>query len=145
MAHIDDVVQCFLFLDEANEGDGITNLKLQKLVYYAQGFFAAIFEEPLFESPIMAWAHGPVSPELYHKFKDLGRNRIPYTGRFEQQSLSTDEYELIDEVYSVFGQFSAWKLRDMTHEEDPWLNHEQQADVIPFLEIKEYFKNQLVE
>lgn len=144
MANIHDVAQCFLHLDDANEGDGITNLKLQKLVYYAQGFYGAIFEQPLFTNDIQAWSHGPVVPDLYHQYKTNGRTRIDYQGEFNSDSLTPEEYELVEEVYGVFGQFSAWKLRDMTHEEEPWLNHEKHADVIPFDEIKEYFKGQLV-
>lgn len=145
MADTRDVAKCFLFLDDANDGEGITNLKLQKLVYYAQGFFGAIFETPLFNDNIEAWTHGPVTPELYHAYKAFGAERITYDGDFNNDSLTAEEYGLIDEIYSVFGQFSAWKLRDMTHGEAPWLDHAQQADVIPFPEIKEYFKNELVE
>jgi uncharacterized phage-associated protein len=145
MANTYDVAKCFLFLDDAKEGDGITNMKLQKLIYYAQGYFGAIFDTPLFEDNIEAWIHGPVVPNSYHNYKSFGAGRISYENDFNRQSLTTDEYELIEEIYNVFGQFSAWKLRDMTHVETPWLNHEQKAEVIPFSEIKDYFKNELVE
>lgn len=57
--------------------------------------------------------------------------------------LNSDESEMVEEVFEVFGQFSAWKLRNMTHEEDPWLNHECLADVIPLPEITEYFKTRI--
>jgi uncharacterized phage-associated protein len=143
MATLDDVAKCFLYLDDENEGDGISNLKLQKLVYYAQGFFSAIHDKPLFNNEISAWAHGPVVPELYHKYKLYGSNPIPVPIDFNRSSLTTGELELIEEVFEVFGQFSAWKLRNMTHEESPWINHEQQADTIPLPEITKYFKNRI--
>jgi len=143
MANLQDIAKCFLYLDDANEGDGISNLKLQKLAYYAQGFFSAIFDEPLFQDEISAWAHGPVISALYHQYKQFGSNRIPVPTDFDKSSLTQDEFELVEEVFEVFGQYSAWKLRNMTHEEAPWLNHEQQAGEIPLPEITEYFKTRV--
>lgn len=143
MANVHDVAKCFLYLDDTNEGDGISNLKLQKLAYYAQGFYSAIFDKPLFTDQISAWAHGPVVSTLYHEYKQYGSNRIPVSSNFDKASLSTDEFELIEEVFEVFGQYSAWKLRNMTHEEAPWLNHENDADEIPLQEITEYFKTRI--
>lgn len=143
MADVNDVAKCFLFLDSESEGDGISNLKLQKLVYYAQGFYSAIFNKPLFENGIYAWTHGPVVPELYREYKEFGSNHIPVPTDFDISRLSDDEYGLINEVFEVFGQYSAWKLRNMTHEETPWLNHELQADEIPLPEIKDYFKTRI--
>ncbi|WP_208932366.1 Panacea domain-containing protein [[Haemophilus] ducreyi] len=58
------------FLSQCNSeenGDLISNLKIQKLVYYAQGFSLAINNKPLFSEKIQAWTHGPVTPELYNK------------------------------------------------------------------------------
>ena len=54
MANLQDVAQCFLYLDAQQEGDGISNLKLQKLAYYAQGFFCALYNKPLFDNKIFA-------------------------------------------------------------------------------------------
>ena len=45
--------------------DPVTNLKLQKLLYYAQGWYLAFFDEPLFDERIEAWLHGPVVPPIY--------------------------------------------------------------------------------
>jgi uncharacterized phage-associated protein len=143
VANLNDVAKCFLYLDDAREGDGISNLKLQKLVYYAQGFFSAIFDMSLFNDNIEAWTHGPVVPSLYRSYKEHGAGRIAFPDEFDKTSLTKEEFELIEEVFEVFGQYSAWKLRNMSHEEEPWLNHEDQADVIPFDEIKGYFKKRI--
>ena len=143
MAKIDDVAKCFLYLDDANEGDGISNLKLQKLVYYAQGFYSAIFNKPLFDNEISAWTHGPVVQDLYHEYKTYVSNRIHVPTDFNPSSLGKEECELIEEVFEVFGQYSGWKLRNMTHEESPWQNHETNAETIPLHEITNYFKNRL--
>jgi uncharacterized phage-associated protein len=143
MATPKQVAECFLWLDKNNEGDGVSNLKLQKLTYYANGFFSAINDKPLFEEPISAWAHGPVIEDLYHEYKHHGSNCIPAPQENPLSSLPRDEAELIEEVFDVFGQYSAWKLRNMTHEEKPWLEHEANAGVIPQEEIKEYFKTRI--
>ncbi|MEQ3762548.1 MAG: type II toxin-antitoxin system antitoxin SocA domain-containing protein [Alcanivorax sp.] len=140
MANLTDVVQCFLYLDAANDGEGISNLKLQKLVYYAQGFHCAIFDTPLFSDEISAWTHGPVVEHLYHQYKKHGSNNIPAVKNFDKESLSDKEFELLEEVFEVFGQYSAWKLRNMTHEEAPWLDNEAEAGIIPKQVITEYFK-----
>lgn len=130
-------------MDSSKDGDGISNLKLQKLVYYAQGFHSAIFDSPLFADEISAWTHGPVVADLYHQFKNHGSNHIPVTQDFDKDSLTKDEFELIEEVFEVFGQYSAWKLRNMTHEESPWLEHEANAGVIPKQDITEHFKTRI--
>ena len=67
------------FLNKANSddvGDLISNLKLQKLVCYAQGFALAIFERALYDDTIEAWQHGPVVLGLYHRFKTFGSGAI---------------------------------------------------------------------
>jgi len=143
MANLTDVARCFLYLDGTKGGEGISNLKLQKLVYYAQGFYLAIFDKPLFVDDISAWTHGPVIPDLYHQYKAYGSNPIPPIDRFDTQRLTKDESEMIEEVYEVFGQYSAWKLRNMTHEEAPWLAHEAEAGVIPKDAISDYFKTRI--
>jgi len=46
-------------------GEPITNLKLQKLLYYCQGWHLAYHEKVLFSDPIQAWVHGPAVPNVY--------------------------------------------------------------------------------
>ena len=130
-------------MDSIREGEGISHMKLQKLMYYAQGFHLAIYDEPLFKNQIRAWMHGPVLPSLYYELKPNGRNNIQYKDDFNSSKLTEEEYDLVEEVYDVFGKFSAWKLRCMTHSESCWKNHEYHGEVIPQDEMKEYFKTRL--
>jgi uncharacterized phage-associated protein len=102
------------------EEEAITNLKLQKLLYYAQGFYLAFFKKPLFSNPIEAWTHGPVVPDVYRSFKQSGAEPIPGLKTFDKSVFDQDTLGLLDEVYKVFGQFSAFALRNMSHEEPPW-------------------------
>lgn len=141
-----DVAAFFLAKDAAANGDeegGISNMKLQKLAYYAQGFHAAIFGEALFPERIEAWVHGPVVPDLYHRYKVNGRNPIPAPPGAPDGAFTQEQTDLLEEVYEVFGQFSAFRLRNMTHAEPPWKNHEADASVIPVDEMREYFKTRI--
>ena len=115
-----DVAQYFLDAIDAEVGDNLSNLKLQKLVYYAQGFHLAMHGTPLFHDPIEAWAHGPAVPTLYRRFEGHGSGALPRADRGDYSDFDGPTRDLLDEVLQVYGQFSAWKLRDMTHEEPPW-------------------------
>ena len=73
-----DVAKYFLSNVDEEAGDMVSNLKLQKLVYYAQRFHLAIFGKPLFNEEIEAWAHGGlVVPDLYHRYKEHSASGIP--------------------------------------------------------------------
>lgn len=112
-----DVADFFLnFVHE--HGDVLTNLKLQKLVYYAQAWHLALKNKPLFNDEIQAWAHGPVVPSLYQRFKKHRWDAIPTQPRIPVLSKPISDHLL--EVFSVYGKFSAWDLERMTHQEEPW-------------------------
>lgn len=146
MADVRDVASYILQIASASaeEGELISNLKLQKLIYYCQGFSLALANRPLFSAEIEHWTHGPVCPDIYHLYKQHGSNPIPAPVDFDAEaSLTADERELIENVYSTYGQFAAWRLREMTHEESPWLNS-REAGTISLASMKEYFDTQVV-
>ncbi|MBF0508059.1 MAG: SocA family protein [Deltaproteobacteria bacterium] len=136
-----DVANYFLALKDEEAGDLISNLKIQKLVYYAQGFHLALFDDPLFCEPIEAWTHGPVVPELYHAYKQYGAGDIPTPEGLDFSIYDQQTTEHLNEVYSTFGQFSAWKLRNLTHVEPPWIN--AKGGIVTYESMKKYFKTQL--
>jgi len=141
-----DVAKYFLTLSDEEVGELLSNLKLQKLVYYAQGFSLAINDQQLFSDSIEAWAHGPVIPTLYRDYKPYESAPIPRPDNFNLNRIDPNIKDLLDEVYSVFGQFSAWKLRNMTHEEPPWKEAWETNDkIISEDSMKSYFKTLLVE
>ena len=51
--------------------DDLTNMKLNKLLYFAQGYYLKKYGRPLFDNAIEAWEHGPVVPEVYSAYKSL--------------------------------------------------------------------------
>ncbi len=65
------------FIGLSNEtGSLITNLKLQKLVYYAQAWSLALNNKELFPEDFEAWVHGPVLVKLYNKYRSNKWNPI---------------------------------------------------------------------
>lgn len=145
-----DVARYLIALNDkecADEKADISKLKLQKLLYYTQGYYSALYDKPLFEEEIQAWQHGPVVKEVYQEFRSIDNNFIPT----EENKMSDEEIakldknkrELIEDVFYLMGQYSAWKLRDKTHEESPWKDNYKEGEkdiVIPKNEIKKYFK-----
>lgn len=127
-----EVARYLLSLTDEEAGDLISNLKLQKLLYYAQGFHLAIYGEPLFPEPIEAWAHGPVVPSVYHQYKVYGSDPIP-PEEVDFNLFSEEQRKFLNEIYCTFGQYSAWKLREMTHDEPPWKDAYDEDD--PGIEI----------
>ncbi len=101
------------------EWDMLSNLKLQKLLYYQQGYHLAMFNEPLFDERIEAWLYGPVVPVVYEKYKPHKANGIP-SEDYSLTFATKEEEDLFNEVFDVYNAFSASKLIAMAHDEMPW-------------------------
>ena len=129
------------FLAIADEDDVLSNLKLQKLCYYAQGFCLAETGRPLFPERIERWQHGPVVRSLYHAFKEYERQSIPFPDSVQLGDYPEIALELIDRVYGTYGPLEAWALRDMTHREPPWRDSTP-SGVITKSRMRQYFKTQ---
>ena len=67
---------------------------------------------------------------VYHIYKANGAKGIPFDGTLIFLYSRERRTPLLTEVYDTFGQYSAWKLRDMTHEETPWQETPQNG-IIP--------------
>lgn len=123
--------------------EGISNLKLQKLLYYAYGCFLALYGERLFHDYLLAWQHGPVVAQVYEDYKSNGANSITNIDttlvEFNQKIIDVLEF-----VYSEFGKYTAWALRNMTHEETPW-KETPRSNVIEDDLIFNYFRENYIE
>ena len=124
-------------------GELLTNLKLQKLLYYEQGFHLAYFGSPLFDEKIEAWQYGPVVPDVYNHFKHYGKNVIE-PEECGVQITGKEECALFDEVYSVYGKYSAFGLMNMTHSETPWAStNVGVGSEISLQKMTDFFKTRL--
>lgn len=146
------------FLDLAKEhGDSVRPMKLQKLVYYAHGWYAGHTGKPLIDETVEAWQYGPVISSLYHEFKRFGSN--PITARatdfvdFEIVEVPAPADESIKKflrnVWASYGRYTGLTLSEMTHAEgSPWdVTWKENAGVkgadIPFELISQHFKDVL--
>lgn len=113
------------FVDRANKefvdegvSEGLTNLKLQKLLYFAQAVSLSLKDKPIFKEKIMAWKFGPVVAEVYHALKDFKNGPVEITGKTE--SLTPEAASLLEDVWSVYGKYAAHELVNITHNHLPW-------------------------
>jgi uncharacterized phage-associated protein len=143
MTSAHDVAKYLIYRAHQEDDDSVSNLKLQKLLYYAQGFHLALFDEPLFSDEIIAWEHGPVVRSVYFTFKDFRRGPIPFQGEPDEELFGPATKELVDEVYNVYGEYSALALRNLSHTEPPWKDTPQNS-VIKHHLMREYFKTRLI-
>ena len=157
------------FLEHAWEnGDQLSNMKLQKLVYYAHGWHLALTEQPLIDRRIEAWPWGPVVPAIYHEFKFYGNEpilglapdaledadddgEIPPCVIPEDSEGKPYAIRLLNRIYEVYGGYTPSQLSNMTHAEGtPWEQISKQyggqipkRTVIEDEAIREYFKTHL--
>lgn len=117
---IDDIADYFLCIVDRESENLITPLKLQKILYYAQGYHLAIYDRELFPEDFQAWAHGPVNEKIYNKYKDWGYQCIPKPNN----TLKEFDEELIDflnDIWATFGIYDGKYLEEQTHKEEPWI------------------------
>ncbi|MDR3569898.1 MAG: DUF4065 domain-containing protein [Syntrophobacteraceae bacterium] len=115
-----DVAKYFLSRAEREDQELLSNLKLQKLVYYAQGMHLAMRDAPLFGDRIEAWDYGPVVPDLYHFYKENGARGIPADPTFDLDKIDGATLDFLDEIFDAFGQFSAIRLMQISHKDKCW-------------------------
>jgi uncharacterized phage-associated protein len=129
---------------ELDEND-LTNLKLQKLLYFAQGKYLAQTSTRLFQEDIEAWKLGPVVKDVYHAFKSCGAFPITvFDMKTETKDLTPDALEFIKGIWSEYGKFAASYLVDLTHKTGtPWYESYKKGDtVIPDGKMIEYFSSE---
>lgn len=141
------------FLHLAQElGSSLTNMQLQKLVFFAHGVHLGAYGRPLVEESVKAWTFGPVIPQLYNKLRKYGNgyvdNLLESTPE-DMQRLDADKYALsaINLVWQKFGRFSGSKLSAISHMPgSPWdiTWKKEEFSVIPSSLIQDYYAPQIV-
>jgi len=116
-----DVANALLRLAEAEEEpDPLTHLRLQKLMYYVQAWSLANRGKPAFFGRIEAWAHGPVVRELYSLLARFGSAPVPFDALAQASPLINEDLAFVASVWEAYKGFTAFALRNMTHNEDTW-------------------------
>lgn len=151
---------CRHVINYSNEREyGISNLKLQKVLYFIQACFLIkkTDHSPCFSEKIEAWDFGPVVPKAYHEYKQYGSGDIPtiksyfvFEGndiwnakrvKFEDIAIADDDKVLIEKIIDKFADYSATDLVSLTHRQSPWINAyvPYQNNEITIDAIREYF------
>lgn len=150
-------------INYSNEKDySISNLKLQKLLYFVQAYFLMMTGEPCFEEKIEAWNFGPVVPKAYQEFKEYGSGEIPEIKsymvvnrktvdgetkihitreKFDKKCIKESDGKYIEDVVDKFADYSALDLVRITHNQDPWKEaySAYQNNEITIENIRRYF------
>lgn len=139
-------------IDEDDLYEGLSHLKIQKLLYYADGICLAINEDTLFEEKIYAWQHGPVVKEVYKELSINGRDEIPFNVNciniIEEINSYDDLKEILLTTYDNYAGYTAWQLREKTHVPgSPWQITVDSTGLQTEIDrnlIKQYFKDNIV-
>lgn len=141
-------VASYLAWASEQKGQPLTNLEILKLLYYAQGWHLALYDQPLFDAKIRAWKQGPVQPSVWHRYRHLGWHVILGEQRPEEVGAAVKRH--LDAVLDVFGGCGPHDLRRMTHTEDPWIQARNGIPIdqpsnteIPVDEMKRFFRQLL--
>lgn len=139
-------------IDEDDLYEGLSHLKIQKLLYYADGICLAINEDTLFDEKIYAWQHGPVVKEVYKELSINGREEIPFNVNciniIEEINSYDDLKEILLTTYDNYAGYTAWQLREKTHVPgSPWQITVDSTGLQTEIDrnlIKQYFKDNIV-
>lgn len=142
-----DVANFFIDMANNDPDDCMTNLRVNKLLYFAQAWSLVRIGKRLFDGQIQAWKYGPVVPEVYQAFKQYGRERIPsVSGEYSPDIFNSDELNLLLDVLREYGKYSSPALVDFTHADGtPWkevYSPSQSGTVISDESLKRYFSTQ---
>lgn len=138
-----------------------TQMKLQKLVYFAHGWHLGIYETPLVDETFEAWKYGPVIPSLYKVFMDYGTDPITQVGtipaltadmKIQRLAPPINEFiklkQFLERIQEVYGKWNGTQLASLTEQPDtPWAKirmatgNKSKNNTIPNQLLINYFKN----
>lgn len=132
--------------------EALTQLKVMKLLYYAQGVSLALYDKLLFPEKILAWKYGPAVQEVYDVYRG-SRAIVDITsdgmsdeeiGDYQEVNSNQEVALILNAVVDAYGDMSAIELMKQTHEEAPWLETTQSQEIDVNL-IKDFFVKEIVE
>lgn len=123
-------------------GKTISNLKLQKILYFVQAEFLVSQDQPCFHEQIEAWDFGPVIPDVYHRYKVYGSASIPRVRDDNYCPFDKKDRGLADGIIDECAKYSASTLVEITHRQSPWITAYQKYSgaIITNSSIKSFFQ-----
>ena len=126
------------------QGEIMSNMKLQKLLYYYQGFHLAFFNKPAFDDELHAWQYGPVVPEVYYSFANKGASIINIDDFNENhEDFNDQQKQLLHVILDNYGQLNAITLMNLSHQEFPWKSTKLPGVISPE-KLLSFFKTKIV-
>ncbi|MDV3166677.1 MAG: DUF4065 domain-containing protein ['Waltheria sp.' little leaf phytoplasma] len=141
-----DIAQFFITKEKK-----INKMKIQALLYYAQGYSLAKYNQVLFEEPIEAWPYGPIISAVYAetlKQEFQKQAYFDFSSRMTHASFTAEQKALLEQVFYDLGRLSANQLQEQIKQEDPWRNaynaHKLYAacEINPII-LRQFFKKNL--
>ena len=104
---------------ELSGNNDLTNLKLQKILYFAQVEHLQEKGAPLFDDEIQAWQYGPVVKEVYDWLKGCGAYVITEfdVELADTSKISEETKSFLNKIWDKYSRYSAWGLVEKTHKE----------------------------
>lgn len=124
----------------------ISNLRLQKLLYFIQSVFIYNGYDNCFQDDIEAWSLGPVVPRAYHEYKSCGGldifSQYINLGEYKEDIIKENHKKLIRDIVDKLSYYTAYDLVKITHEQTPWKEayKENENNIIKKESLKKYFK-----
>ena len=120
--------------------DGITPMKLQKLLFYVKAWTLVAGYQLISEEDFEHWDYGPVNRDIYNEYKQYGSKKIEID-RQKSLDITSTEKELIDFIVDNYIEFDAFTLSAMTHTEEPW-DTTSRNEIISNELIESYYSKQ---
>jgi uncharacterized phage-associated protein len=141
-----EVAKYLLSLVDDEKGQIISNLALQKLLYYCQGYYLGSTGEKLFEEDIIAWRYGPVVPTVYEEYKRNECRALPTNELTNEivNKMTKEQREIIETVFDYYKGYSAIGLMEKTHSETPWMTT-RLNEILSTEKLINFFKDSVYE
>ncbi len=108
--------------DKGYFSDGITHLRLQKLLFLSQLHYIIWENKILFDDKIEAWEYGPVIPSVWDEYKEYKGKPIKYKENYLPNILTKkDKDTILKEIWNVYGCYTADILIKILHEHKVWI------------------------
>lgn len=137
MAAID--IARYVITVSLDDGYPVSNLKLQKMLYFIQGVMLVKYKKKAFDEDLVAWQYGPVVKSVYFEFSSYGA--MPILLKYKDIQINDEQRSAADTVINSFLKVSAFTMVDETHREgSPWYTaYHSENNVINLEELRKYF------
>lgn len=122
------------------KGYELTNLRLQKILYFLELIFLDMFDKPCFNNKIEAWDLGPTVTDAYNYYRKYGAQLIPGIKTMDINTIKDSDKSLIAFVVSALTEYSTFQLIKITQRQEPWKKNYVSYDTneIPVEDIREF-------